>query len=80
MVSAFLGSELVEWLVRVGLARDRGEALLYGSRLHEGGVLQHITHDYSFQDDDLHYRFTERPGAASQRGNGTQNTYRDEGD
>ena len=71
MVNAFLGGELVEWLMRVGLARDRGEALLYGSRLQEGGVLQHITHDYSFQDDDLHYSFTDRPGGVSQRANGT---------
>ncbi|XP_042562337.1 integral membrane protein GPR155-like [Clupea harengus] len=71
VVNAFLGGELVEWLMRVGLARDRGEALLYGSRLQEGGVLQHITHDYSFQDDDLHYSFTDRPGGVSQRANGT---------
>ncbi|XP_076119907.1 lysosomal cholesterol signaling protein [Alosa pseudoharengus] len=80
VVSAFLGSALVEWLMRVGLAQDRGEALIYGSRLHEGGVLEHITHNYSFQDDDLHYRFTERPGLASQRGNDPPNTYRDDGD
>ncbi|XP_063069463.1 lysosomal cholesterol signaling protein [Engraulis encrasicolus] len=59
VASTFLGSDLVEWLMRVGLARDRGEALLYGSRLHEGGVLQHITHNYCFQDEELHYHFTE---------------------
>ncbi|XP_053483023.1 integral membrane protein GPR155 [Ictalurus furcatus] len=55
----FLGSEMVLWLQTVGLANDQGEALLYGSRLLDGGVIHHITHDYDFQDDDLHYCFTE---------------------
>ncbi|XP_062862553.1 lysosomal cholesterol signaling protein [Trichomycterus rosablanca] len=56
---AFLGSEMVQWLQTVGLASDQGEALLYGSRLLEGGVIHHITNDYGFQDDNLHYCFTE---------------------
>ncbi|KAM9486243.1 lysosomal cholesterol signaling protein isoform 1-T2 [Clarias gariepinus] len=55
----FLGSDMVQWLQTVGLASDQGEALLYGSRLLEGGVIHHITHDYSFQDDNLHYCFTQ---------------------
>ncbi|KAF7709567.1 integral membrane protein GPR155 [Silurus meridionalis] len=55
----FLGSEMVVWLQTVGLASDQGEALLYGCRLLEGGVIHHITYDYDFQDDNLHYSFTE---------------------
>ncbi|XP_028846751.1 integral membrane protein GPR155 isoform X2 [Denticeps clupeoides] len=62
VVDAFLGSELVEWLMQVGLASDRGEAHLYGTRLLEGGVLQHITQEYGFQDDSLHYRFIAASG------------------
>ncbi|KAL0963852.1 hypothetical protein UPYG_G00314390 [Umbra pygmaea] len=58
VADTFLGSELVEWLLQVGLSQDRGEALLYGSRLQVGGVLQHITQEYGFQDDNLYYRFT----------------------
>uniref|UniRef100_A0A8C8K4C9 DEP domain-containing protein n=1 Tax=Oncorhynchus tshawytscha TaxID=74940 RepID=A0A8C8K4C9_ONCTS len=58
VADTFLGSELVEWLLQVGLSQDRGEALLYGGRLQQGGVLQHITQEYGFQDDELHYRFT----------------------
>ncbi|KAI5107206.1 integral membrane protein GPR155, partial [Silurus meridionalis] len=54
----FLGSEMVVWLQTVGLASDQGEALLYGCRLLEGGVIHHITYDYDFQDDNLHYSFT----------------------
>uniref|UniRef100_A0A669EEQ0 G protein-coupled receptor 155 n=1 Tax=Oreochromis niloticus TaxID=8128 RepID=A0A669EEQ0_ORENI len=57
MVDCFLGCELVEWLLQVGLAQDRGEAVLYGTRLQQGGVLQHIKQEYSFQDSPLYYRF-----------------------
>ncbi|XP_071330970.1 lysosomal cholesterol signaling protein [Trachinotus anak] len=57
MVDCFLGCELVEWLQQVGLAQDHGEAVLYGTRLQQGGVLQHIKQEYSFQDSRLYYRF-----------------------
>ncbi|XP_008297042.1 integral membrane protein GPR155 [Stegastes partitus] len=57
VVDCFLGCELVEWLQQVGLAQDRGEAALYGTRLQQGGVLQHIKDEYSFQDSPLYYRF-----------------------
>uniref|UniRef100_A0A673AQ26 DEP domain-containing protein n=1 Tax=Sphaeramia orbicularis TaxID=375764 RepID=A0A673AQ26_9TELE len=50
MVNCFLGCELVEWLQQVGLAQDRGEAVLYGMRLQQGGILQHIKQEYDFQD------------------------------
>ncbi|XP_066542834.1 lysosomal cholesterol signaling protein isoform X2 [Hoplias malabaricus] len=59
IAETFLGNEMVLWLQTVGLASDQGEALLYGSRLLEGGVIHHITHNYGFLDDTLHYRFTE---------------------
>uniref|UniRef100_A0A8C9R0U6 G protein-coupled receptor 155 n=1 Tax=Scleropages formosus TaxID=113540 RepID=A0A8C9R0U6_SCLFO len=56
VVGTFLGSELVEWLLRAGVARDRGEGLLYGTQLEQGGVLQHVAREVGFQDDSLHYR------------------------
>lgn len=58
MVDCFLGCELVEWLQQVGLSQDRGEALLYGMRLQQGGVLRPINQEYGFQDSHLYYRFT----------------------
>lgn len=58
MVGCFLGCELVEWLQQVGLSQDRGEALLYGMRLQQGGVLRPINQEYGFQDSHLYYRFT----------------------
>ncbi|XP_077072409.1 lysosomal cholesterol signaling protein [Siphateles boraxobius] len=54
----FLGSEMVRWLQSVGLAADPGEALAYGSRLLEGRVIQHISLEFGFLDEPLHYRFT----------------------
>ncbi|XP_078537666.1 lysosomal cholesterol signaling protein isoform X1 [Lissotriton helveticus] len=63
----FCGCDLVKWLVRVGLAPDRGEATKYGERLQKGGVIQHITGEYEFRDEILYYRFTTKspacPGA-----------------
>ncbi|XP_054642819.1 integral membrane protein GPR155 [Dunckerocampus dactyliophorus] len=57
MVDCFLGCELVEWLQQVGLAQDAGEAVLYGTRLQQGGVLQHIEQEHTFQDGRLYYSF-----------------------
>ncbi|XP_044888665.1 integral membrane protein GPR155 isoform X1 [Mauremys mutica] len=53
----FFGCELVNWLIQVGLASDRGEAVMYGDRLAKGGVIQHITNEFEFQDEYLYYRF-----------------------
>ncbi|MEQ2206125.1 hypothetical protein XENOCAPTIV_023611 [Xenoophorus captivus] len=58
MLDCFRGCELVDWLQQVGLAQDRGEAVLYGTRLEQGRVLQHIKQEYSFEDSQLHYYFT----------------------
>uniref|UniRef100_A0A665WZ69 DEP domain-containing protein n=1 Tax=Echeneis naucrates TaxID=173247 RepID=A0A665WZ69_ECHNA len=55
VVDCFLGCELVEWLQQVGLAQDCGEAVLYGIRLQQGGVLQCINQEYGFQDSRLYY-------------------------
>uniref|UniRef100_A0A3B3BEP5 G protein-coupled receptor 155a n=1 Tax=Oryzias melastigma TaxID=30732 RepID=A0A3B3BEP5_ORYME len=57
VVRCFLGCELVDWLLQVGLAQDRGEAVLYGTQLQQGGVLQHIKDEYSFQDSQLYFYF-----------------------
>ncbi|XP_059355485.1 integral membrane protein GPR155-like isoform X2 [Carassius carassius] len=54
----FLGSDLVRWLQSVGLSSAPDEALAYGCRLLEGGVIQHISLQHGFQDQALHYRFT----------------------
>ncbi|NXH47775.1 GP155 protein, partial [Dicaeum eximium] len=53
----FFGCDLVNWLMQVGLASDRGEAVVYGDRLLQGGIIQHITNEFEFRDEYLYYRF-----------------------
>lgn len=50
----------MNWLIEVGLASDRGEAVIYGDRLVQGGVIQHITNEYEFRDEYLFYRFLQK--------------------
>ncbi|KAL3271094.1 hypothetical protein HHI36_021590 [Cryptolaemus montrouzieri] len=53
----FTGHLLVDWLINVGLARDRGEAVNYARHLVEGRVLKHINSVYHFYDRNLLYTF-----------------------
>uniref|UniRef100_A0A8C3R4K1 G protein-coupled receptor 155 n=1 Tax=Cyanoderma ruficeps TaxID=181631 RepID=A0A8C3R4K1_9PASS len=60
----FFGCDLVNWLMQVGLASDRGEAVVYGDRLLKGGVVQHITNEFEFRDEYLYYRFIPKKSGA----------------
>ncbi|XP_056251698.1 integral membrane protein GPR155 isoform X1 [Seriola aureovittata] len=61
--SAFRGSDLVDWLVERGLCAGRTEAKLYGVRLQQGGVLDHLTGRHSFRDEvTLLYHFPQERG------------------
>ncbi|XP_074729286.1 lysosomal cholesterol signaling protein isoform X2 [Strix uralensis] len=60
----FFGCDLVNWLIQVGLASDRGEAVMYGDRLMKGGVVQHITNEFEFRDEYLYYRFIPKRSVA----------------
>uniref|UniRef100_A0A4W6BV62 G protein-coupled receptor 155 n=1 Tax=Lates calcarifer TaxID=8187 RepID=A0A4W6BV62_LATCA len=56
----FRGSDLVAWLVERGLCVGRAEAQLYGIRLQQGRVLDHLTGQHSFRDDvTLLYHFAQ---------------------
>uniref|UniRef100_A0A7N5ZX97 DEP domain-containing protein n=1 Tax=Anabas testudineus TaxID=64144 RepID=A0A7N5ZX97_ANATE len=56
----FRGSDLVDWLIERGLCAGRVEAQRYGVRLQQGGVLDHLTCQYSFRDvPTLLYHFTQ---------------------
>ncbi|XP_059478612.1 integral membrane protein GPR155 isoform X2 [Neocloeon triangulifer] len=54
---AFPGCELVDWLLSVGLAHDRVEALKYGRQLVEGRVLKHVAGHRHFMDGPFFYCF-----------------------
>ncbi|XP_033371817.1 integral membrane protein GPR155 isoform X2 [Parus major] len=62
----FFGCDLVNWLMQVGLASDRGEAVVYGDRLLKGGVVQHITNEFEFRDEYLYYRFIPKKSIAAE--------------
>lgn len=55
--SVFSGQQFVDWLIEVGLARDRIEAVNYARHLVEGKVLKHINGVYHFYDRNLLYCF-----------------------
>ncbi|KAJ9580871.1 hypothetical protein L9F63_023952 [Diploptera punctata] len=57
---AFTGTSLVDWLLGVGLARDRIEAVQYAGHLLEGRVIRHVEHLYHyiiFMIKDCYIRF-----------------------
>ncbi|XP_055603082.1 integral membrane protein GPR155 [Uranotaenia lowii] len=56
----FYGNAFVDWLLEVGLAKDRSDATLYARRLVDGRVLRHINNVYHFHDRTLLYTFCDR--------------------
>ncbi|XP_065086485.1 lysosomal cholesterol signaling protein [Ochlerotatus camptorhynchus] len=56
----FYGNVFVEWLIEVGLAKDRSDATHYARRLIDGRVLRHINNVYHFHDRNLLYTFCDR--------------------
>lgn len=55
--NVFSGTKFVDWLLEVGLARDRIEAVNYSRHLIEGKVLKHINNVHHFYDRNLLYTF-----------------------
>ena len=53
----FLGSQLVDWLLEVGLVADRITAVHYGNSLLRGRVIRHSKKRYYFRDSSLTYEF-----------------------
>ncbi|CAK9799087.1 Integral membrane protein GPR155 [Anthophora quadrimaculata] len=53
----FTGIDLVNWLLEVGIAQNREEAVQYGRNLLESRVLQHIDGTQHFYDQSLLYTF-----------------------
>lgn len=56
----FYGCEFVDWLIEVGLSKDRMEAVHYAKHLVNGRLLRHINNVYHFEDKQLLYNFCSR--------------------
>ena len=77
----FTGEDLVSWLINVGLAEDRTDAVEYGSKLVLGRVMEHIDKRRSFYDRNYFYRFAREIPASVARSrslNGSSSELRDE--
>ncbi|XP_033763024.1 LOW QUALITY PROTEIN: integral membrane protein GPR155-like [Pecten maximus] len=57
--AVFTGQDMCNWLLEVGLARDRSEAVTYAQSLLIGQVLQHVSKEHHFHDMPYFYRFLE---------------------
>lgn len=55
---AFYGTTFVNWLITVGLATDRREAINFANYLIDGGILHHINDVKNFYDRDIIYCFS----------------------
>ncbi|XP_048753740.2 integral membrane protein GPR155-like isoform X3 [Ostrea edulis] len=53
----FTGLELCDWLTKVGLVHDRGEAVKYGRTLLIGRVIAHVKNEHHFHDLPYFYSF-----------------------
>lgn len=56
----FYGGAFVDWLIDVGLAKDRMGACNYARHLVDGRVLRHINNVHHFSDKKLLYTFCSR--------------------
>lgn len=66
----FCGTILCDWLIEVGLCRDRHEALSYGRTLLRGQVIGHVTSEHDFHDMPYFYRFLEEEDESIETNNG----------
>ena len=53
----FSGTDLVNWLLEVGIVDNREDAVRYGRCLLESRVLQHVDGTHHFYDQNLLYTF-----------------------
>ncbi|XP_054700967.1 DEP domain-containing mTOR-interacting protein-like [Grus americana] len=54
---AFLGCEMIDWLVQEGEVENRKEAVELGRALLEHGIIQHVSNRHHFFDSDILYQF-----------------------
>jgi len=55
----FIGSDMVDWLLKNGFASTREDAVRLGNDLLKHNVFRHVTSDHDFKDEYLFYRFIE---------------------
>lgn len=56
---AFYGTTFVNWLIRVGLAADRRDAVKYANMLIDGQILRSVNNIVYFHDKEVIYYFVD---------------------
>lgn len=59
---SFIGSEMVDWLLKKGEVESRNEAVQMMQKLVDYGVLHHVCDDHTYKDEFLFYRFRRDDG------------------
>jgi len=55
----FLGSDAVNWMLKLGITYQVEDAILIGRQLMEENLIYHVTKDADFENEENFYRFTE---------------------
>jgi len=63
----FVGKDAVQFLIDTKYAKDAEEAIQIGNQLIEAGVIEHVTREHMFKNEDLLYRFVEHDPTKSAR-------------
>ncbi|XP_064401866.1 lysosomal cholesterol signaling protein-like [Halichondria panicea] len=58
--TVFSGVDLVDWLVRKGVVKDREAGVQYGESLLVGRVVAHVSNEHYFHDEPYFYRFCDQ--------------------
>ena len=53
----FSGTDMCDWLLDVGLVKDRDDAITYGRSLLIGQLICHVIKEHHFHDMPYFYRF-----------------------
>ena len=54
--NVFTGTELVNWLLSKQLANSREDAVSYGEILLQGQIIEHVTQEHYFHDENYFYQ------------------------
>ena len=55
----FIGADAIKVMISLNLASNVDEAIVFGNKLIESNMIQHVTKEHSFKNEKLFYRFTD---------------------
>eukprot|EP00959_Pyramimonas_sp_CCMP1952_P332839 6969760-Pyramimonas_sp.AAC.1 len=61
--SCFIGSEAVDFIMKLFELKNRDEAVRAGQKLRELGMFEHVAEDHDFLDEPYFYRLSIHKGS-----------------